>query len=143
MQHHQEWGRVGEGGVWGATVLVTYRCRQWLWHGVARWTRLSAAQPRGCAQQAAEGTILEHVGTVNAGRGRRAADGVETPRGRQGGGSPWTMAMRGWSPRMTARCSTRRRCRSPRMMAMRWKSPQTSDDIICPSLLTRTVATGE
>jgi hypothetical protein len=140
MEHHQEWGRVG---VWGATVLVTYRCRQCLRHGVAQWTRLSAAQPRGCAQQAVEGTILEHVGTVNAGRGRRAADGAEMLRGRQGGRSPQMMAMRGWSPQTTVRCSTRRRGRSPWMTAMRWKSPQTSEDIICPSLLTHTVAMGE
>jgi hypothetical protein len=95
MQHHQEWG-----GVWWATFLVTYRCRLRLQHGAARWMRSPAARPRGCAQRATEGVVLEHASMVNVGRGRQAAEGTETPRGRRGGGSPWMMVMRRWSPRM-------------------------------------------
>jgi hypothetical protein len=56
------------------------------------------ARPRGHAQGAAEGAVLEHVGTINAGRGRWEAEGVETSRGRRGVGSPRTTAMREWSP---------------------------------------------
>jgi hypothetical protein len=98
MQHHQE---MGKGGV-GATFLVNYRCHRRLRHVVARWTRSPAAQPQGRAQGAVEGAVLEHVGIVNGGRGKRVSEGAETLIGERGGGSPWMMAMRGWSPRMMA-----------------------------------------
>jgi hypothetical protein len=77
---------------------VNYRCRQQLRHVAARWMRSPTARPRGHEHGAAEGAVLEHVGTVNTNRGRRAAEGVEMPRGRRGGQSPRTMVMRGLSP---------------------------------------------
>jgi hypothetical protein len=60
--------------------------------------RSLAARPQGRARGVAEGAVLEHVSTINVDRGRRAAEGTETSRGRQGERSPRMTTTMGWSP---------------------------------------------